>query len=117
MSSTPPIVTGDELAAFLKGAPDLTLCDLCAGAASEALFALVDAYVDEVTGDPLPWSDGVRLAGIGVAADAYKSLSAPGGGYQMDELTTSDAFRIVSTLLRRYEPFYNPSRAVGGLVG
>ena len=117
MTTTPPIVSGAELALFLKGAPDQVLCDLCAGAASEALAAVVDQYVDEVTGDPEPWPDGVRLAGIGVAADAYKSLSAPGGGYQMDEVTTAEAFRIVSTLLRRYEPFYNPVRAVGGMVG
>ena len=117
MSSTPPIITGEELAAFLKGTPDPALCALCAGAASEALEALVDQYLDEVTGEPLPWSDGVRLAGTGVAADAYKSLSAPGGGYQMDEFTSTDVFRIVSTLLRRYEPFYNPTRAVGGMIG
>ena len=116
MTSAPPIVTGAELAAFLGGTPNAALVELCAGAASEALFAIVDLYVDDA-GDPLPWPDGVRLAGIGVAADAYKSLSAPGGGYQMDELTTAEAFRIVSTLLRRYEPFYNPSRAVGGMVG
>jgi hypothetical protein len=116
VSSVPPIITGDELAGFLKGQPDPALCDLCAGAASEALAAIVDAYVDDA-GDPLPWSDGVRLAGLGVAADAYKSLSAPGGGYQMDEVTTAEAFRIVSTLLRRYEPFYNPTRAVGSMIG
>ena len=116
MTSTPPIVTGAELATFLGGAPNAAVCDLCAGAASEALSALVVLDLDD-QGAPLPWSDGVRLAGMGVAADAYKSLSAPGGGYQMDELTTADAYRIVSTLLRRYEPFYNPTRAVGGMVG
>lgn len=117
MTVTPPIITGEELAAFLKGAPDPVLCDLVADAASEAVAAVVDQYIDETTGDPEPWTAGVRLAATGVAADAYKSLSAPGGGYQMDEVTTAEAFRIVSTLLRRYEPFYNPTRAVAGMIG
>ena len=118
MTSIPPIVDPDALAAYLKGSPDPALVALCAGAASEAIAAVVDPLPVDDGGAPVGvWSDGVTLAGMGVAADAYKSLSALGGGYQMDELTMSDAFRIVSTLLRRYEAFYNPARAVGGMIG
>lgn len=112
----PPIVTGDELVAWLKGAPDADVAALCAGAASDAVAAVVDPPPD-----PLPedwaWADGVRLAGLGVAGDAYKSLSAPGGGYVLDEVTFTDVFRLTSTIVRRYEPFYAASRAIGGMVG
>jgi hypothetical protein len=93
---------------------------LCAAAADEAIRVVVDQPLVDADGnvdDDFEWPAGVRFAGLGVAGDAYKSASAPGGGYQLDEFTTTDLFAITSTLVRRYEPFYNPARAVGGMVG
>lgn len=114
--AAPAIITGADVAEFLKGTPDTGLCDLVAGAANEAIGAVVDAPPDPLP-DPWVWPSGVRLAALGVATDAYKSLSAPGGGYQLDEVTVTDVWTVTSALVRRYEPFYNPARAIGGMVG
>jgi hypothetical protein len=113
--TVPPIVDAATLAAFLGGTPNAELVALCAAAASEAVAVVVDP--PPVDADPAwSWPSGVTLVGVGVGADAYKAMSAPGAGYQLDEATYTDAFRVVSTLLRRYEPFYNGSRAIGGMI-
>lgn len=115
--TVPPIVDAATLAAFLGGTPNPELVALCAAAASDAVAVVVDP--PPVDADPATWTwpPSVSLVGVGVGADAYKALSAPGAGYQLDEATFTDAFRVVSTLLRRYEPFYNAFRAIGGMVG
>lgn len=116
MTTTPPIITGDELAAWLKGTPDLTLCELCASAASDAVAAVIDPPPS-----PLPdgwvWADGARLAGLGVGGGAYKHLTAPGGGYQLDEVTYTDVFAVTSVALRKYSAFLAPLSAVGTMIG
>jgi hypothetical protein len=117
----PPIVDPAILAAWLGGSPNPDLVDLCAQAASDAIAVVVepapiDADTDDVP-DGWDWAAGVKLSGLGVAGDAYKALSAPGGGYQLDEVVYTDVFRMVSNLVRKYEALYAPSRAIGGLVG
>lgn len=108
------IVSGAELAAHLGGNADANLCDLCAAAASAAVGAVVDPLD---TSDPTAvWPDAVRLVGLEVAAEQYKAASAPGGGFQMDEFTTS-GFHLTGTQLRKYEPVLAPFRAIGGMVG
>lgn len=112
----PPILAAEDLAQLLGPQADIGLCEVIAPAVSDAVAAVVDAPPD-----PLPdgwvWPAGVTATGIGVGTDVYKSLVSPGGGFQMDEFTATDAYRITSVILRRYEPLYNPVRAVKGMIG
>lgn len=107
-----PIVTGPELEAFLGGHPDPGLCDLIAQAASSAVAAVVVAPID-----PDPWPAEVRVVGLLVAADTYKQAQGTGGGYQLDATSYTDAFRLTSTVLRRYEALLAADRAVEGMIG
>jgi hypothetical protein len=114
--AVPPIVDPGVLAAYLKGTPDPELVALCAAAASETVAALVDPPPPDAD-DSYVWPSGVTLAGLGIASDAFKTLSAQGSGYALDEYSYTDTFVVTSSIARKYEPFYNPARAVGGMVG
>ena len=112
----PPIVDPVALGALLGGNPSAELVTLCADTASAAVGALVDGPPDDAPPEWV-WPANVTAVGLGVAGDVYKSLTAPGAGYQLDASTFLDASRITSALMKRYEALLNPSRAVGGMVG
>lgn len=114
--AVPPIVDPAVLTAWLGGVPNPDVVALCAAAADEAVRAVVDPPPADAPPEWV-WPSGVSLAGLGVAGDTYKALSAPGGGYALDDVVFTDAFKLTSALLRKYEPLINPERAVGGMVG
>jgi hypothetical protein len=112
----PPIVDPVALGALLGGHPDAELVALCADASSAAVAAVVDGPPVDAAPEWV-WPANVTWVGLAIGADVYKSITAPGAGYQLDGSTFLDASRITSALMKRYETLLNPSRAVEGMVG
>jgi hypothetical protein len=112
----PPIVDPATLTAVLGGNPNPALVALVAGAASDAVAAVVDPPPD-----PLPdgwvWPDGVTAGALGVAVEAFREIQSGGAGIQLDADTITQLPRITSASVVRYSVFWAPTRAVGGMVG
>jgi hypothetical protein len=118
VATVPPIVTGAELVAWLGGAPDPAFCDLIASAVSDGIAVMVDPLPVDDAGAPVgDWSDAVKVAGRDAGARVFKATRAPGGGYAMDEFTSTVEFAVTSALFRRYDGLLAPVRAVGGMIG
>lgn len=107
-----PIISGPDLAAHLGGQADARLCDLLAAAVSAIVAASNDAPADSD-----PWPPELEAAATMAGADMYKAATGTGGGYQLDATSYTDVYRMTPTFLRRYEPFYANTRAIGGMIG
>lgn len=107
-----PIITGPDLAAHLGGQADAGLCELLAAAVSAVIAASNDAPID-----PDPWPATLEAAALMAGSDMYKAATGTGGGYQLDATSYTDVYRMTPTFLRRYEPLYATTRAIGGMIG